>query len=677
MSLNSWWQRLFTNPRQTPLRRRKLRGRRLMTVEVLENRLVPAQIFVTSFADDSTPDALVPLGGGKFNATSLRSAVLHSDDFAGPNTIFLATTAGTPYDINFGEMEVNYTKQANLRIVNKTTSGISEIDGNESSRIFHNHDGGTLTLERLKLTNGLGQDDGYGNDYEAHGGAIINESKLVLNCTQFVENVASGYGDGAWALGGAIYNDYDATLNVKKSTFDSNRAEGNDIQASGTFFSQDAGGAEGGAIYVSPSGAIAGTIAGGSAGDSAKVTITASTFSFNEAEGGYNAYGGGEGNNNAGDAFGGAIAMGNRYYSGIDDINEITVVNSTFYRNAAYGGNVTGGEGSPGSAFGGAINQFDDHHVVLVNDTIAYNFAGEGYGGYYNASAYGGGINNFGGEGNLESINTIIAQNEFQGDGDGPDISGGFTSLGNNLIGNTDGSFGSLAPTDITGVDPEFDLDGLQPNGAGPNVPLTLGIYAYSPAINAGNNAVTVAGSLATSLGINPLTTDERGNGFPRKVAKIVDIGAFEFQMNLDKIYYFKSLRNEYATFFIPAPGVLLGASSALPTLPSGEEYVVTLYGSPPGFGTTLVLNSNGSFTFKVPPKFNKTTSFQFQVLVTDGISTRTTSLYFTATLVVTPPAGGRGSAGNFLGLGGGGGNTGGNTGGGGGGGEGGEGGAP
>ena len=52
---------------------------------------------------------------------------------------------------------------------------------------------------------------------------------------------------------------------------------------------------------------------------------------------------------------------------------------------------------------------------------------------------------------------------------------------------------------------------------------LTHALLPRSPAIDAGDNA------LAVDADGNPLTTDQRGDGFDRIFAGTVDIGAFEF----------------------------------------------------------------------------------------------------------------------------------------------------
>src|SRR5262249_48980985 len=105
--------------------------------------------------------------------------------------------------------------------------------------------------------------------------------------------------------------------------------------------------------------------------------------------------------------------------------------------------------------------------------------------------------------------NTIVAGNQAAS---GPDVNGNVTSLGYNLIGQTDGSTGWLG-TDHTGtganpLDPQ--LGPLQDNGGRtPTHALLLG----SPAIGMGDPAVQT-------------TTDQRGS--VRVYGHSTDIGAFE-----------------------------------------------------------------------------------------------------------------------------------------------------
>src|SRR6185312_14197346 len=123
---------------------------------------------------------------------------------------------------------------------------------------------------------------------------------------------------------------------------------------------------------------------------------------------------------------------------------------------------------------------------------------------YYSDS--GGGISSDS-QGPVNIKNTIVALNTGQA---GRDVYGIFVSSGFNLIGRTDGSTGFTQPTDQTGtiaspLDPKLDPAGLQNNG-GPTQ--TIALLLGSPAIDKGtSNGLTGA-----------LITDQRGNGFPRKL---------------------------------------------------------------------------------------------------------------------------------------------------------------
>src|SRR5262249_57269372 len=110
-----------------------------------------------------------------------------------------------------------------------------------------------------------------------------------------------------------------------------------------------------------------------------------------------------------------------------------------------------------------------------------------------NSANNGGGIANYG---TATLINTIVAGNLA---GSFPDVSGAVTSLGNNLIGATDGSFGWVG-ADLTGSVAQ-PLDALLAplgNNGGPTQ--TMALLPGSPAIDAGSNALAAG-----------LTTDQRG----------------------------------------------------------------------------------------------------------------------------------------------------------------------
>src|SRR5262249_12867357 len=114
---------------------------------------------------------------------------------------------------------------------------------------------------------------------------------------------------------------------------------------------------------------------------------------------------------------------------------------------------------------------------------------------------------------NITLGNTIVAGNTTASGG--PDVSGVFTSQGNNLIGVTDGSSGWVG-SDLTGTGarPLNPLLAAPGNYGGP--PPTQGRRPGGRALDAGSNALIPAG----------VTTDQRG--LSRAVNGTVDIGAFE-----------------------------------------------------------------------------------------------------------------------------------------------------
>jgi hypothetical protein len=154
-----------------------------------------------------------------------------------------------------------------------------------------------------------------------------------------------------------------------------------------------------------------------------------------------------------------------------------------------------------GSGGGGGIANTDSGVVTLTNCTVTGNLAAAGSGIAI-------------GSGTVNARNTIIAGNT----GSNLDYNGRLTSRGYNLIGKPGLVDGDLTGN-ILGVSP---LLGPLGNYGGPTQ--THALLPGSPAINAGNNCVTIAGGCLAS----PVITDQRGIGFNRIVGSAVDIGAFE-----------------------------------------------------------------------------------------------------------------------------------------------------
>jgi hypothetical protein len=225
--------------------------------------------------------------------------------------------------------------------------------------------------------------------------------------------------------------------------------------------------------------------------------------------------------------------------AGLDNYGALILTNCTVDSNTgSYGGGVFAGYGGTTTlsnctisgnsttgprSDGGGVTEGSGGTLTLINCTLSGNSAGANGGGLDNylgsvtadgctisgntSAKYGGGLDNYGGTVTLG--NTIDAGNTATAGG--PDASGAFTSRGNNLIGETDGSSGWVG-SDLTGtvaspLDPL--LAPLAYNG-GPTQ--TMALLPGSPAIGAG-----------TSTGI---TTDQRG--FPLEGP--IDIGAFQVQ---------------------------------------------------------------------------------------------------------------------------------------------------
>lgn len=191
--------------------------------------------------------------------------------------------------------------------------------------------------------------------------------------------------------------------------------------------------------------------------------------------------------------------------------------------------------------------------MQLTNNTISYN----------NSTVAGGGIVNVAVTplGSVSLRNNIIATNTAVLNTNiiSSDVLGIFNSLGNNLIGNRLNAEASFSASVIVGGNPTPNVNGdivgsvslnqiidpmlgnLQNNGGPTNTRLQM---FGSPAIDRGNNCV-VNGSCPTFNAPSPLTTDQRGAGFPRQVGSAVDIGATEGETTAPAVYTVTSLADD------------------------------------------------------------------------------------------------------------------------------------
>ncbi|ODH03334.1 hypothetical protein A4S05_20040 [Nostoc sp. KVJ20] len=255
---------------------------------------------------------------------------------------------------------------------------------------------------------------------------------------------------------------------------------------------------------------------GGGIFNTGNLSITGSTFSNNIAI----ASGLERGGPNPLPSYGGSI-----YNSGTVNLNYSTISDSTaesgggIYNSGIFNLSNSTISGNRGYIDGGGIS--NSGSLTLANSTITNNNAQD----FYVRNADGGGIFNDS-DGTVIAGNTIIAGNFNKNLYDSsessilkPDVSGNFTDVGNNLIGDNTGSTGfttnSIVGNSVNPIDSK--LGPLENNGG---VTLTNAPLVGSPAINAGNNALIPVG----------VTTDQRGAGFDRISGSKVDIGAYEVQ---------------------------------------------------------------------------------------------------------------------------------------------------
>jgi CSLREA domain-containing protein len=243
-----------------------------------------------------------------------------------------------------------------------------------------------------------------------------------------------------------------------------------------------------------------GTSIGGGIYNQGTLTITNSTFTGNKAAGA-------AGMGGAIDNFNGSLTIINSTISGNsadadgggilnDGSGTATIVNVTITGNRSDADDLSPGDG-------GGIAQKSTNAITLINTIVAGNLKGT-------ASPVADDIFVLGGS----TIDTSASKNNLIGDAA---TSGGLTNGTNgNIVGNA-----GAGTININTV--------LQTTLAGNGGPTqTHLLVPGSPAINAGNNCVTLASGSGGCLTTAPLTTDQRGTGFPRIVNTTADIGAVE-----------------------------------------------------------------------------------------------------------------------------------------------------
>ena len=338
-------------------------------IELLEDRLTPSTLTVTSNADSG--------------AGSLRNTIATAN--SGDTIIFASSIHSIT--LTSGELEIG----KNLNIQGPGANNLT-ISGNNASRVFHIDSGETVTLANMTVAHGyasgeLGLDYGFGY---GGGGGILNEAgaTLTLSHDTIHNNQALG-AVGFTVVGGGLLNLGNAS--VVQCSFSNNQASGGGNGA------DSIGGAGGGAIdnFGGPSGG-------------ANIAVANSTFSNNGASaagGGFYFGVGGAIDNNAG------LAGFEPFFSNPEP-STASVTNCTFVNNQATGGSNATGQG-------GALDNTGAGATTALNScTLSGNSAVGGGGGdgvtTGDSEATGGCIENSGGA-ILNVQNSTIANNQAIG----------------------------------------------------------------------------------------------------------------------------------------------------------------------------------------------------------------------------------------------------------------------
>ena len=336
------------------------------------------------------------------------------------------------------------------------------------------------------------------------GGLYVNGSALTISTSTIASNQANGgpggdgFGQVGLVRGGGLYLYTGGTLTVSNSTLSGNSATGFPISGGGAIFND-------GRLTVSNStlsGNSAAYSGGGAISNYGTLTVSNSTLSGNSAPAGGGIYNSQFGTVTVSNSTLSGNSAGIYSGGGIANSGTVTVSDSTLSGNSAGTG-------------GGIYNGFGTHLLTLTNVTLTANRANTVGGAFY----HGGGL--YISDGSPVLHNTLIAGN-FRGDtGTAPDdVYGALDPSGDyNLIGDGTGMTGLSNGVNGNQVGSASDpidplLGPLQYNG-GPTQ--TMALQCGSPAIDAGDNT-------------DAPDWDQRGEGFPRIVNDIIDIGAYEVQ---------------------------------------------------------------------------------------------------------------------------------------------------
>lgn len=360
------FERLLQEWRRSPRRRRASHS--FLPAEVLEIR---------TLLSGRLPYATAA------NASQLVADIAAANKAGGANTITLA--ANTTFDLTAvnnttnganGLPVVGLNKAVNLTIVgNGDTIDRSTAAGIPAFRLFDLASGSSLTLESVRLQNGLAK----GAGATADGGAVYNQGTLTLSGVTVAGNTAQGADGkpgkpGSDGAGGGIWSN--GSLTLENAVLSNNSAVGGNSGFKITY-TAPGGNAFGGGIEI----------AGGTA------NITGTTFGFyldpatGRVLGGGNTALGGLGNS-GGSAYGGAVYVAGGTVTMSADQTVPMVNYSAGIENIARGGGIGAGAGI---GYGGFLFAAGGT-VTLTNDIVTQNWAGDPESQDGPIPGYGGGI---------------------------------------------------------------------------------------------------------------------------------------------------------------------------------------------------------------------------------------------------------------------------------------------